>query len=186
MPRYRIEVYGENHEDAKNTIIDALQKNPGCLEEVTYNDPKTSRTWHKDTDVYAQEIYDNLEEEIMDFIKGGETDVDEITNHLDLRSHTIEYADGMFIYSDRASMNEALDFMDEFPEHVEDDAYLWEGKSEPTDIINIQATYTMDHVLYEKVEKLIQDAIDNYEEPEEDPDEEDTLNTSVLESIIED
>lgn len=107
----------------------------------------------------ARSFVDEYEDELLDEIKDGNTDVYEFVN--DYRVH--EWVDNDFIYVDLTDSAEILEQSD----NVEIDSGLWEGQ-EPVEAIKTQAFFTYRNDLSDKVmsifESVLQDKLDELEE----------------------
>lgn len=107
----------------------------------------------------ARSFVDEYEDELLDEIKDGNTDVYEFVN--DYRVH--EWVDNDFIYVDLTDSAEILEQSD----NVETDYGLWEGQ-EPVEAIKTQAFFTYRNDLSDKImsifESVLQDKLDELEE----------------------
>lgn|SRR5690606_3281756 len=107
----------------------------------------------------ARSFVDEYEDELLDEIKNGNTDVYEFVN--DYRVH--EWVDNDFIYVDLTDSAEILEQSD----NVETDFGLWEGE-EPVEAIKTQAFFTYRNDLSNKVisifESVLQDKLNEFEE----------------------
>ena len=107
----------------------------------------------------ARSFVDEYEDELLDEIKNGNTDVYEFVN--DYRVH--EWVDNNFIYVDLTDSAEILEQSD----NVETDFGLWEGQ-EPIEAIKTQAFFTYKNDLSDKVisifESVLQDKLNELEE----------------------
>lgn len=107
----------------------------------------------------ARSFVDEYEDELLDEIKNGNTDVYEFVN--DYRVH--EWVDNNFIYVDLTDSVEILEQSD----NVETDFGLWEGQ-EPIEAIKTQAFFTYKNDLSDKVisifESVLQDKLNELEE----------------------
>lgn len=107
----------------------------------------------------ARSFVDEYEDELLDEIKNGNTDVYEFVN--DYRVH--EWVDNDFIYVDLTDSAEILEQSD----NVETDFGLWEGQ-EPIEAIKTQAFFTYKNDLSDKVisifESVLQDKLNEFEE----------------------
>lgn len=106
----------------------------------------------------ARSFVDEYEDELLDEIKNGNTDVYEFVN--DYRVH--EWVDNDFIYVDLTDSAEILEQSD----NVETDFGLWEGQ-EPIEAIKTQAFFTYKNDLSDKVisifESVLQDKLNELE-----------------------
>lgn len=107
----------------------------------------------------ARSFVDEYEDELLDEIKNGNTDIYEFVN--DYRVH--EWVDNDFIYVDLTDSAEILEQSD----NVETDFGLWEGQ-EPIEAIKTQAFFTYKNDLSDKVisifESVLQDKLNELEE----------------------
>lgn len=107
----------------------------------------------------ARSFVDEYEDELLDEIKDGNTDVYEFVN--DYRVY--EWVDNDFIYVDLTDSAEILEQSD----NVETDYGLWEGQ-EPVEAIKTQAFFTYRNDLSDKImsifESVLQDKLDELEE----------------------
>ena len=107
----------------------------------------------------AKSFVNEYENELLDEVKNGNTDVYEFIN--DYRVY--EWIDNDFIYVDLIDSAEILEQSD----NVETDSGLWEGK-EPAEAIKTQAFFTYRNDLSSKVmsmfESVLQDKLDELEE----------------------
>lgn len=107
----------------------------------------------------ARSFVDEYEDELLDEIKNGNTDVYEFVN--DYRVH--EWVVNDFIYVDLTDSAEILEQSD----NVETDFGLWEGQ-EPVEAIKTQAFFTYRNDLSNKVinifKSVLQDKLNELEE----------------------
>lgn len=107
----------------------------------------------------ARNFVDEYEDELLDEIKNGNTDVYEFVN--DYRVH--EWVDNDFIYADLTDSAEILRQSD----NIETDSGLWEGQ-EPVEAIKTQAFFTYRNDLSSEVismfESVLQNKLDEFEE----------------------
>lgn len=107
----------------------------------------------------ARSFVDEYEDELLDEIKDGNTDVYEFVN--DYRVH--EWVDNDFIYVDLTDSAEILEQSD----NIETDFGLWEGQ-EPVEAIKTRAFFTYRNDLSNKVisifESVLQDKLNELEE----------------------
>lgn len=106
----------------------------------------------------ARSFVDEYEDDLLDEIRNGYTDVYEFVN--DYRVH--EWVDNDFIYVDLIDSAEILEQSD----NVETDFGLWEGQ-EPVEAIKTQAFFTYRNDLSDKVisifKSILQDKLDEFE-----------------------
>lgn len=100
----------------------------------------------------ARNFVDEYEDDLLDEIKNGNTDVYEFVN--DYRVH--EWVDNDFIYVDLTDSAEILEQSD----NVETDSGLWEGK-EPVEAIKTQAFFTYRNDLSDKVISMFKSVLQN-------------------------
>lgn len=104
----------------------------------------------------AQEFVDEYEDDLIQEIKDGNTDIHEYVN--DSRTH--EWVDNDFIYVDLVDSAEILEQSD----NVETDYGLWEGL-EPRKAIEAQAFFTyrndLSYAVMDKIEELLQTKLDD-------------------------
>lgn len=107
----------------------------------------------------ARSFVDEYEDDLLDEIRNGYTDVYEFVN--DYRVH--EWVDNDFIYVDLTDSAEILEQSD----NVETDYGLWEGQ-EPVEAIKTQAFFTYRNDLSSEVismfESVLQNKLDEFEE----------------------
>ena len=166
MPRYRIDVIAKNKTEAADKILEYIA-DPHSTD--IYEVEKETN-WKDYSNMLADETFEEFESLIIEsIIEDCNQEAYEIMDQHNIKDRIWETCNGIFIYTNPADIIDALRLLRDYGSHTPDEPSFWEGKIDYWDIINAQATYTMESLVFEKVENLIDERIaEHVKEHEED------------------